>query len=315
MALTPTHLVLVQDEAAATNTVHVYDDADFAGAPIVAGALFDIPPPAGADFATVYGMVVHDDDLYVLSLFTDQATAPDMRWLITHVYRDVSTLGTGAAPDATLTHWSFQADLVSAAFGLAVDDGVLLATGPGGVFVNANPALLAGAAVPDTTLAQVVDLGIPGGRATPALGGGEAYFVTELSVLAFEDPANLFAGQLARYDLQGPSNVDAGEDSVVRIGDRLFCRARYDLSPIAVVGFDVGGPVADFAPPDVEIGPPVVQEHLLAGAGGALVCGRSEGGIVSVFARAASVQSGDTPDVFLYDPDLLLIDEVRVVER
>jgi hypothetical protein len=257
-------------------------------------------------------LVVHGGDLYVYSTYSTSPAPFTLTW-VTHVFRDVATLPNATPPDATLTHEVLVTSGLSVSHdNLAVADDVLLATGNGQVFRNLAPGSLSGAVVPDASiLLGDLDLTI----CKVALGGGEAYFHNSFSVHAFANASGLAAGQTARFILEGPSTVLPRQGAILRLGDRLFSRGPFNVSPISIVGFDVAGPVPDFLPPDVMLGPPTVGDHHLDGAADTLVAASPITGVVAVYPNASFLVDGAQPSFFLYDSEVLTAAEVRAVQR
>jgi hypothetical protein len=314
MAFTGAVLVLGADFGMANqNRIWVYTEADLAGTPVTPSVQCLLPPPAGAVTVSMKDLVVHDGDLYVLSVYLSAGPPWTFTWL-THVFRNVATLPGGTSPDATITHDEVVSSALSSAHeSLAVDDDVLLATGRSRVYRNLAPGSLNGAVVPDGSV-LLTSLGLLG-LSEVTIGGGEAYLHNALGVSAFADPAGIVAGATSRFDLQGPSSVIPRQGAILRLADRLFVRGPYNVSPVAIVGFDVGGPVPDFQPPDVMLGPPTVGDHHLSGAADTLVAASSTNGVVAVYARASLLVDGDEPSHYLWDVDVLQAEEVRAAER
>jgi hypothetical protein len=314
VGFTGTELVLAADFGVANqNRIWVYTQADLAAANPTPSVQCLLPPPAGAVTVSIKDVVVHGGDVYVFSLYLDGGSPFTFTWM-THVFRDVATLLGGAAPDATITHDQVTTAALSAAHEtLAVDDDVLLATGRGRLYVSLLPGSLSGAVVPNTSIV-LANLSV-GSVSRVILGAGNAYLHSTFTVSAFPDPANLSAGQVPDFTLQGPSSLVAGQGAILRLGDRLFSRGPFNTSPISVVGFDVAGAVNDFAPPDVMLGPPVVGDHRLDGAADTLLAASVATGVISVYSRASLLIDGDEPSIYLYDPEILSAAEVRAVER
>jgi hypothetical protein len=312
MALLGSHLVLGADFGVANqNRIWVYGPADLAEANPTPAVQCLLSPPAGAVNVSMRGLVLHGADLYVHSVYDDGDAPRTFTWM-THVFRDVTTLPNAAPADARVTHDTLTTSLLLLAHeSVAVDDDVLLVTGLGSVYVTQDPETLAGEEVPDGALALSIDLDVSSSSRV-VLGGGEAYFYS-FAVEAVAGAVDLQAGDPTRFRLLGPSTVQPGDDAVVRVGDRLFARAAPG-SGVAIVGFDVAGPVPDFAPPDVMLGAPVFGDQRLAGAGGALFAVSTASGVVAGYARPSLLVDGDEPSVFLYDTDVVQTAELRAVQ-
>jgi hypothetical protein len=313
MAFTGTELVLGADFGMASqNRIWVYTQADLANAVITPSVQCILPPPAGAASVSMKDFAVHGGDLYVYSTYSTAVSPFTLTW-VTHVFRDVATLPNATPPDATITHEVLvTSSLLASHDNLAVADDVLLATGNGQVFRNLAPGSLSGAVVPDASI-LLGDLGLP--LCKVALGGGEAYFHSPFGIRAFPNPAGLVAGQTPRFVLEGPSTVLPRQGAILRLGNRLFSRGPFNVSPISIVGFDVAGTVPDFLPPDVMLGPPTVGDHHLDGAADTLVAASPTTGVVAVYPNASFLVDGAQPSFFLYDPEVLTAAEVRAVQR
>jgi hypothetical protein len=305
------HLVLGADfEVASQNRIWVYTPADLAAPNPTPSVQCLLSPPVGAVNVQMRGLALQGSDVYVYSVYDDGLSPRTVVW-VTHVFRDVTTLANAAPADARVLHDTITTSaLIVAHESLAVDADVLIVTALGNAYVNVAPQTLSGAEVPDDVLDLDADLGT-GTSARVVLAEGEAHFCA-VALDVFADAAGLSSGDTSRFRLLGPSGVEPVPEAVVRVDGRLFVRAA--APSLAIVGFDVGGAVPDFAPPDVLLGAPVFGDQLLASAGGALFSAATTGGSVAVYARAALLVDHDEPSGFLFDPDVLLVEDLDVAE-
>jgi hypothetical protein len=311
VAFTGTHLVVASDFGVpAQNRFFVYGPADLAASPPLPSVQVMIVPYPGATGVVMRDLRVWKDDVYVLSVY-DDGQSPVTLTSVTHVFRGLTTLTNGSAATAAVVNAQVTTSLLMAAHdSLAVDDDVLLATGLGKIAVVAAPSSLVGLEFPGLVLVPA-DLGL-GTLPRIRLASGAAYFHGVTWIHAFGNAAGLAAGQTADFVLDGPSEVLPTPNALVRLRDRLFSRGLYPISTSAVVGFDVGGAVPSPAPPDVELGPPLVGDQLLDGAGDALFAAASDTGLVAGYGRASLLATDDEPTVLLYDPEITSARELRV---
>jgi len=315
---TGTHLILGQDLGVANqNRIFIYTPADLLAAAITPSVSILLPPPVGMVNVVMRGLVIHGGDIYVYSIYDDGM--PNRTFgLVTHVFRDVASLTSGAAPNATIAHASTTTSGIFIAHeSIAVNDDVLAVTGFGRLFLSLAPANLIGNAIPDREL--VLESGLEvGSTSFVALSATDLYLYSTLVVAAFANPATVDKGELRRFTLAGPSIVLAVPGTgIVQLGSRLFTLSLFHVSPLTIVGFDVGGPVAQFAPPNVALGPPTFGQQVLDGAADVLIAGTTlpGSGVVAGYANASTIVDSALPSFYLFDFDLLEVKEVRAAEQ
>lgn len=314
MAFNGSHLVLAADYGnPGGNSILVYPPANLAQAVPLPGATVVLPSVVGATYAQIKALVVHDTDVYVLCSFSDQAS-PATLTVVTYVYRDVDSLTNASTADATITHNQIQVSgLFTSQDHLSVVGGLLWATVFGKLCRNLAPESLVGSVVPDRTLDLQADLGLDG-REQAVVARGDIYLINR-EITAYADAADLAAGQQPLFRLAGPSGSLAVVDGFLRLRGRLFSLGYFPITPFAIVGHDVAGPVAEYAPPDVMLGPPVVGQQKLDGAADTLCAASTDLGIVAVYPNASSLPDEAKPTLYLWDPDISQAVELRVSER